>query len=238
MVLSGIKFGLTQAYQCNYLSSEKEQLLVCMPPDGIMRSSYYEWLITEGFRRSGDQVYRPHCAQCQACKSVRVRANEFSPSKSQRRILNKSSHWQFQLTRQLNKQHFELYEKYICERHPDGTMYPPSREQFDQFAQCSWHAPHLLEAYDGDKLVAVAITDVFRQALSALYTFFDPDYEHCSPGTVMIMQQIDFAKQMNKPYLYLGYQVDACRKMAYKNKFHPQEQFIKGKWTLFGKNTK
>lgn len=209
-----------------------------MPPDGKMRASYYEWLITEGFRRSGDQVYRPHCANCNACKSVRVRVNEFNPSKSQRRMLNKSSHWDFRLTRLLEDQHFFLYDKYICERHPDGTMYPPSREQFEQFTQCSWHAPHLLEAYDEGQLIAVAITDVFHQALSALYTFFDPAYEKFSPGSIMIMQQIYFAKQMKKPFLYLGYQVDACRKMAYKNKFHPQEQFIQGKWTLFDKNTK
>ena len=34
----------------------------------------------------------------------------------------------------------------------------------------------------------------------------------------MILQQLLFAKQMLKPHVYLGYQVDECRKMTYKNK--------------------
>lgn len=210
---------------------------MCIPPDGLMQTNYYEWLITEGFRRSGEQIYRPHCNQCKACKSVRIKVNDFQPSKSQKRILNKTREWRFSFNRQLNNQHYTVYEKYINERHSDGTMYPPSKPQFEQFIQCSWHPPQLLEAYEGDKLIAVAITDVFHQALSALYTFFDPDYEKFSPGSLMILQQLLFAKQMQKPFLYLGYQVDECRKMTYKNKFLPQEQFIDGKWTLIDKNS-
>jgi len=235
--LSGLKFALTQAYQCNYLDDENEQLLVCIPPEGNMRDAHYEWLITEGFRRSGPQVYRPHCSHCSACKSVRVPITAFVPSRSQKRILKKTQSWTFEFVSSLTDEHYALYENYITQRHADGSMYPPSKTQFEQFVNCEWHPPHLLEARCDGKLVAVAVTDIYPDALSALYTFFDPDYDSFSPGTLMILKQIEFAKALSTPYLYLGYQVDACKKMAYKNKFMPQEQFINGKWVFFDKNT-
>lgn len=233
--MSGLKFALTQPYQCNYLDDEKEQLLVCMPPEGVMHKKYYEWLITEGFRRSGDQVYRPHCGNCNACTSVRVLTHQFKPTRSQKRVLSKAKDWTFGFVTSLTDEHYRLYESYISARHADGTMYPPSKPQFIQFVQCNWHPAQYLEARHKGQLVALAVTDIFEQAFSALYTFFDPELAQYSPGTLMILQQIEHAKQHGKRYLYLGYQVDGCQKMAYKDKYLPQEQFINGKWSQITK---
>lgn len=234
--MSGLKFALTQPFKCNYLEDEKEQLLVCMPPDGIMQKRFYEWLISQGFRRSGEQIYRPHCAECSKCKSVRVPTANFEPTRSQKRILKKTRGWSFSFTSTITDKHYALYEKYITERHSDGSMFPPSKHQFMQFIDCSWHSPRLLEAKnERDELIAVAVTDVFDHALSALYTFFDADYERFSPGTLMILKQIEFAFAQDKPFVYLGYQVDECKKMAYKTKFMPQEQFIDGHWVQINK---
>lgn len=84
----------------------------------------------------------------------------------------------------------------------------------------------------GDALVAVSVVDELTDALSALYTFFEPDLADRSIGSFMIMQLIYRAKSLSKPYVYLGYQIDSCRKMNYKQNYYPHERFYQNKWHL------
>ncbi|WP_336246522.1 arginyltransferase [Alteromonas sp. MCA-1] len=188
-------------------------------------------------------LYRPHCPACKACKSVRIPVNAYTPSRSQKRLLKANQGFRVQLVSETKSTYYPLYERYITERHADGSMYPPSRTQFDNFVLCDWMTTHYLEAYDGDKLIAVAVTDIVDAnehmgALSALYTFFDPDYSSASLGTWMILMQIEEARRLGHHYVYLGYYVEGCQKMSYKHKFLPFEQFSDNEWHLFSKNSK
>lgn len=236
-----MKFGITQSFSCSYLPEQQEQLLVFAGQAQNLPWRYGQ-LIQLGFRRSGEQVYRPHCPSCQACQSVRIPVDAFRASRSQRRLRNRNSSYRCLLNTTVRDAYYPLYERYINERHKDGAMYPPSRSQFDNFIQCDWKPPVFLEAWDADTLIAVAVTDMVdigdeHHALSALYTFFDPDYESSSIGTWMILKQIDTARDLQRDYVYLGYQVDGCQKMAYKQKFQPYETFINNKWQRFDKKT-
>lgn len=235
-----MKFGITQTFSCSYLPEEQEQLLVFAQEED-QQAWRYGQLIQAGFRRSGEQIYRPHCPACQACQSIRIPVNEFDPSRSQRRVMKANQHIMVRLGFHPNDQYYPLYETYINARHSDGSMYPPSRAQFDSFIYCKWKQPIFVEAYDKNKLIAVAVTDDIDNApdhlaLSALYTFYDPEYEKLSLGTWMILQQIDIARQLRKSHLYLGYQVQGCQKMAYKEKFTPHERFFDNKWHRISKN--
>lgn len=170
-----MKFGITQSFSCSYLPDEQEQLLV-YAENNDFQAWRYSQLIQVGFRRSGEQIYRPHCPACKACKSVRIPVNAYTPSRSQKRLLKANQGFRVQLVSETKSTYYPLYERYITERHADGSMYPPSRTQFDNFVLCDWMTTHYLEAYDGDKLIAVAVTDVVDAnehmgALSALYTF-------------------------------------------------------------------
>ncbi|AXR06841.1 arginyltransferase [Salinimonas sediminis] len=229
-----MKFGITQTFNCSYLEDEHEQLLVYAEKDQDF-SWRYGQLIQAGFRRSGEQIYRPHCPACTACQSIRVLVTQYAPSKSQRRLIKRNRHLTTRLSSQPGEAYYPLYERYIIQRHADGTMYPPSRQQFDSFIMCAWKKPVFIEAYDGETLIAVAVTDDIdngsdHQAFSALYTFFDPDPGYHSLGSWMIIQQIEHARQSGKTYLYLGYQIDNCNKMNYKRKFAPNERFLQNKW--------
>lgn len=235
-----MKFGLTQPFECSYLEDETEQLLILMDEAASPRVSYSQ-LIQAGFRRSGDQIYRPHCPACQACHSLRVLVNEFLPSKSQKRVLKKNQPLRSVLSTTAKESYYPLYEKYISTRHKDGTMYPPTVAQFNSFVQCQWKPPVYVEAYQDEQLVAVAVTDEIEDGFghvgfSALYTFFDPDYDRYSIGTWMILQQIAHAKCKGHDFLYLGYQIDNCQKMQYKRQFFPHERFIANKWERTDKN--
>ncbi|TMP73474.1 arginyltransferase [Pseudoalteromonas sp. S1609] len=224
------RIGLSQPFECSYLPDRQEQLLVILDPS-CYNSNKFESLLGLGFRRSGNQIYRPHCPICSACSSVRVLADEFMPTKSQKRKLNKAKNrFEVKYSQVEREQYYPLYSKYISLRHQDGSMYPPDKSQFQSFLFCSWLTITFIELWDQENLVAVAVTDCMDNAISAIYTFFDPDYEHFSLGTVMILQQLKFAKQQHKQFVYLGYQIDECDKMKYKTQFLPAQKQLNDQW--------
>ena len=224
------RIGLSQPFECSYLPDRQEQLLVILDPS-CYSSNKFESLLGLGFRRSGNQIYRPHCPICSACSSVRVLADEFIPTKSQKRKLNKAKNrFEVKYSQVEREQYYPLYSKYISLRHQDGSMYPPDKSQFQSFLFCSWLTITFIELWDQENLVAVAVTDCMDNAISAIYTFFDPDYEHFSLGTVMILQQLKFAKQQHKQFVYLGYQIDECDKMKYKTQFLPAQKQLNDQW--------
>ncbi|MGS2721300.1 arginyltransferase [Paraglaciecola aestuariivivens] len=231
-----MKFGITAASPCNYLPEQQEQLLIYVS-DKKVKIQDYDLLIHAGFRRSGTQVYRPHCAQCQACESIRIPVSKFSPSKSQKRTLKRNQDVTVRISQTNQDSYYPLYESYINQRHDDGSMYPASREQYNGFILNPWHQALFIEMYLVDELIGVAVTDNLPSSLSALYTFFKPSEAKRSLGHFAILQQIALCQKLNKPYLYLGYQIDACQKMAYKQNFLPHERFLDNKWQLITKKS-
>lgn len=230
-----MKFGLTEQFACSYLDGENEQLLVFVNDQERCSSEQYELLLNAGFRRSGEQIYRPHCPSCQACQSIRIPVEQFSPSKSQKRILNRNKDIKVLYSDKDKPEYFAIYQNYIDQRHFDGSMFPASAEQYQNFINSIWMTPLFLEFYLEDTLIAVAVTDNMKNSLSALYTFYQPEYDSRSLGKFAILQQISHAKAIGKTYLYLGYQIDQCQKMNYKSNFLPHQRFLEHKWQLFTK---
>ncbi|ALS98609.1 arginyltransferase [Lacimicrobium alkaliphilum] len=227
-----MRFGLTQAFPCSYLPDKQEQVLLHLNDEPISNQAYAR-LLENGFRRSGDAIYRPHCPACDACQSLRIAVKDFRPSRNQRRIINKNNDLAICLSDQDKDEYYPLYERYILARHTNGSMYPPTPEQYRHFISSHWAGTQFLEFKLEQQLVGVAITDSIDNGLSALYTFFEPSLEKRSLGTFAILKQISLAQQQNKHYLYLGYQINDCSKMNYKARFAPNQRFIDNKWQQF-----
>ncbi len=225
--IESIPLGLTAQFPCSYLPQHQERLLITGEPVDV---SQFSQLVALGFRRSGDQVYRPHCPSCAACQPLRVPTATFTASRSQRRVLSKNRdlYWRVVMTPQPG--HRPLYHSYIQGRHGDGAMSPPSDSQFDRFIPCRWLDTLYLEGWLDDELLLVAATDLLTGALSATYTFFHPGYPERSLGVRAILAQLALARQLQRDYLYLGYQIDACGKMAYKRNFQPAQRFDGSAW--------
>jgi arginine-tRNA-protein transferase len=123
-----------------------------------------------------------------------------------------------------------LYEKYISARHADGDMYPPSREQYRSFLIQGGATTRFVEFSVNDALIGIAVMDELEDGLSAIYTFFDPELEYLSPGTMAVLWQIEAARLRRLRYLYLGYYIRECQKMRYKTLFQPYEALIGETW--------
>ena len=224
-----LKVGLTPPHTCHYLPKQQEQLLVLLDKERLSPLGY-EQLLSAGFRRSGSDIYRPHCQGCSACQSLRIEVAHFAPTRSQKRIARLNREIEIRLSHSDQPAYFELYQRYINQRHADGPMYPPSRQQYDNFVLSSWLSPTFIEFTLAEQLIAVAVTDTLSQSMSAMYTFFEPELAHLSLGTFAILTQLKIAQHSAKHWLYLGYQVDECAKMNYKQQFRPHQRLIAGIW--------
>jgi leucyl-tRNA---protein transferase len=199
--------------------------------------TYYPTLLANGFRRSGNQVYRPHCESCQACESLRIPVNTFVKSRSQKRLINKNSGFIVKIANAPNKDYFDLYQRYINQVHHDGPMFPASEEQYNDFIHSNWNQALFIEIYDQHKLIGVSITDQLltdqSKAWSAFYCFYDPEYPANSLGKFAILMQLNLAIEHNIDCLYLGYYIKNCQKMNYKTQFNPHQRFINERWKNF-----
>ena len=230
---SNFQLGITKTFPCNYLPEREERLLIAVD-ERLQNNKSYSWLMTQGFRRSGEQSYRPHCPDCNACQSLRILVNDFVPSKSQKRSLKRNQHFIIRQSTELKDSYYPLFENYINTFHQDGSMYPATFEQFKSFLSCTLTQQTFIETWheiDGqEQLICVAVTDVLTNALSAVYTFYHPDYKANGLGVFSILTQHSVTKTLSLPYLYLGYQIDDCQKMNYKNRYFPHERFVDGDW--------
>lgn len=225
-----IKIYLSAPHECPYIPSETASSLIIDPNLTIDRETL-TFFTVNGFRRSGDVIYRPHCSQCNACVSVRIPVDDYRPNRSQKRTArrNRDLHVQTAQAR-YDDDHFDLYMRYQRSRHPDSEMCDPDPEQYRRFLVNDRHETLFYEMYEGDELAAVAVCDRLNDGLSAIYTFFAPEQAHRGLGTFAIMHQIAEARKLRLPYVYLGYWIAECQKMSYKTRFRPIQGLVNGSW--------
>lgn len=235
--MKDIQYYITPPHQCSYIDGRAARMVFLDPVKRIDTLTLSE-LSRQGFRRSGDFVYRPECSHCRQCLSARIPIADFVPNSSQRKALkaNQDLRLETRSTIHATDVHYQLYERYISMRHADGDMYPPSREQFEKFLVESCTNSFFLEMWQADKLMAVATCDQLDDGLSAVYTFFEPELAHRSLGTFSILKQIEWVKQQQLPYLYLGYWVPNALKMKYKAQYTPLEVLLNGQWVRLPEN--
>ncbi len=227
-----IRLFRTAPHACSYID-QQQAATVFVDPELTIDKSLNSKLSNFGYRRSGAHLYRPDCDDCKACIACRLSVKHFHIAGRYKRIWNRNQDLEVQETSQLeDNEVFALYRRYINTRHRDGDMYPATIEQYDAFIRTNVASTRFYKFYLEGKLVAVSVTDVLEQGLSAVYTFFDPDLPKRSLGNYVILWQIDKLKQLQLQYLFLGYWIKDCAKMQYKSTCRPIEMLVDGKWLL------
>ncbi|MGH8551240.1 MAG: arginyltransferase [Methylococcales bacterium] len=227
-----LQFVLGNEQDCDYLPGRSARTAFLIS-DREHAGNDYQTLIKQGFRRSGDLIYRPCCRECKACVPVRIPVERFQPSRKQQRTWKKNA--DLRVDRKppvFNPVHFDLYRRYLNARHPGGAMGESGPEEYLRFLSSAWARTSFYEFTLDSRVVAVAVVDHLNDALSAVYTFFEPKLAKRSLGSYAILREIEEARQLGLPFLYLGYWIEACVKMAYKTDYRPIEGQFERRWRL------
>jgi arginine-tRNA-protein transferase len=192
----------------------------------------YHDLMDRGFRRSGGMFYATDCPGCRRCIPLRVPVADFTPSRSQRRVLRKNRDVAVRVRRpEFSRATFDLFRRY--RRHQHGP--PASAESPD--ACRAWLYAAVVETVEvvytiGTHLAALSLLDVCSRSVSSVYHFYAPDLARRSLGVLSVLAEIEWTRQIGVPYYYLGYWVEGAKTMHYKASYRPHELLLDGAWRL------
>ncbi|MEG3159681.1 arginyltransferase [Sphingomonas sp. LB2R24] len=231
------RFFVTSPSPCPYLPGRQERK-VFTELTGPHASELNDALGRIGFRRSQGVAYRPSCAGCTACVSVRVVTNEFMPNATQRKLLRRNGDVEVTACKAwATDEQFQLLRRYLGTRHPGGGM---AGMDEDDYADMIEHSPvnsviveYREPSVDGarGRLIGACLTDRQADGLSMVYSFFAAD-EESRPGfgNFIIMDHLIRAREAGLPYVYLGYWVKGSPRMEYKTRYRPLEVLGPAGW--------
>jgi arginine-tRNA-protein transferase len=212
--------------QCGYLPEQLWQLEYEYVSD--LSAAEYMAYMRQGWRRFGATLFRPRCARCRACRSLRVVVERFRPNRSQRRTIKENDG----IIRlevgepSVTRAKLSLYDRYHAfQTDHKGWPRHPARDP-ESYADSFVDNPFPTREwcyYLDDRLVGVGYVDDLPGGLSAIYFFYDPEERGRSLGTWNVLRLIAHAAERGIPHVYLGYHVDGCASMEYKAKFAPNE---------------
>jgi len=237
-IVRKMKFYLTSPQPCPYLPGRMERKVFAnLAVDGAVNLN--DSLTRSGFRRSQTIAYRPACKACGACRSVRIDVAAFRMSRRWRRVLAQNVALErMPSPARATREQFRLLKRYLDARHPGGGMTGMDVRDYASMVDASpvrtviFEYRNRLTSGGGEEaaLQGVALSDVLRDGLSMVYSFYRPDLSSRSIGSFIVLDHVRLASELGLSYVYLGYWVKGSRKMGYKSDFMPLEVFDGEGW--------
>ena len=184
-------------------------------------------MLERGWRRFGNMHFVPECKDCNECKTIRIDVNKFSFSKNQKRVFNKNKETEVYIQKPtVTYEHIDLFNKYhshMSQKKDWNENIIDVQEYTNSYVNGAHNYGKEILYFRDNKLIGVALCDILDSGMSAVYCYYDHDYEHLSIGQFSILAQLSIAKQNNIPYLYLGYWIKDHFSMGYKERYKPFE---------------
>ncbi|MCA9715654.1 MAG: arginyltransferase [Myxococcales bacterium] len=221
---------------CPYLDQQVARMPLRVPTR-MLTGGEFDSRLTIGDRRQGVLLYRTSCPDCRACEPIRLDVERFRPGKTQRRVFRRAvGEVTVQLgPPQLSDEKVELYNRHKFGRGLNSDDKPIDHEGYRVFLVDSCCDSFEIRYRVGERLIGVAVTDRGADSLSAVYFYFDPAFEHLSPGVFSILTQVELCRRWGLRYLYLGLYIGGCASMAYKARYTPHERLVNGVWREFAR---
>jgi len=216
----------TLEYDCAYLPNKKTRMYYRYVQNAP--KEFASSVIERGWRRFGNYFFHPICQGCNECKSLRIDANNYQYTKSQKKAIKRNKDTKIIIQKpSISKDHLDLYDKYhLFKNQKDKWRYNKITQEdyYENFVEgANNYGKEILYVVD-NKLVGVDLIDVLEDGISSIYFFYDPDFARLSLGTYSLLYQINLARVLNLRWIYLGYWVDGCKAFAYKTNFKPQQK--------------
>ena len=230
---------LSNEHPCSYLPGKTANLPLILPAN-VLSMRTMDAALAAGMRRAGLFLYYTQCQGCQSCEPTRFDVHQFRWTESWKRILKRGDR-QLQLAiapTSMTDEKLALFNRHRVERglNTDESNY--QREDYESFlVETSCQFTMELQFRIGEQLIAVSIIDCGQNSVSAVYTYFDPDYSKLSIGTYAILKQLEFCLQTGRQYVYLGMYVKDNSHLNYKARFLPQQRWMDGGWVNIDHNS-
>ena len=212
-------------YECAYLPNKSVRMNYKYIEEATR--PYNTALIHRGWRRFGCYYFHPICNGCNECKSIRIDVNNFKLTKSQKKSIKRNSNTEIIIqTPSLTQAHIDLYNKYHAFKHQKDNWSHrtiSSREYSENFVEGAHNFGKEVLFLENGKIIGIDLIDILDDGISSIYFYYDPDYARLSLGIYSLLYQIELAKVLELPWIYLGYWVEGCKAFAYKPNFQPQE---------------
>jgi len=213
------------ANPCSYLPGRTAKMVYRIAYG--LSEDRYEQLLSRGWRRFGRTLFRPVCAACQECRSLRVSIPEFKPNKNQRRCVSRNARLIMSVQKpSVSDEHISLYNRFHNDMH-DRRQWPTreitEEQYYESFLEGNFSFSREFQYRDNGRLVGLGLVDVTSSVMSSIYFFHDPDYRDDALGTFSIQKEIEDGVNHRRSWLYMGYYIRDCGSMNYKNRFRPFE---------------
>ena len=233
------RFFVTSPAPCPYLPGRQERM-VFTELSGPHANELNDALGRIGFRRSQSVAYRPSCAGCSACVSVRVVAHDFVANGTQRKLIRRHADLEVTACRPwATDEQYQLLRRYLAARHPGGGMAGMDDTDYADMIEQSPVNSVIVEYREPSvngaqgRLIGACLTDRQADGLSMIYSFFDTELaERPGLGNLIILDHILRARTAGLPYVYLGYWVKGSPRMEYKTRYRPMEMLGPRGWAV------
>ena len=214
-----------ESRECSYFDDEISDIRYRYMYD--CSTEEYQKMLERGWRRFGKMHFVPECKDCTKCISMRIDVKNYKFSKSEKRVISKNLDTKVIVRPpSITVDHLDLYDRYHSYMNskkgwPFSKIDPNDyiKSYVEGKAEFSKEFLYMHE----DKLIGVALVDILPESISSIYCFYDHEYEKQSIGKFSILAQIKIAKELNIPYIYLGYWIKDHYSMGYKEAYEPFE---------------
>ncbi|MDD2794452.1 arginyl-transferase family protein, partial [Acidocella sp.] len=167
-------FYTTAPLPCPYVEGRTERKVV-IELAGVSAETLHDRLSRGGFRRSHNIAYAPVCPNCNACVPIRIRARDFTPNRTQKRIARLNADLVVQeIPPRATTEQYQLFQRYQQARHGEGDMASMSFYDYRAMVEDTPIETSLIEFRTPQgALLGACLTDHLGDGLSAVYSFFE-----------------------------------------------------------------